>query len=1161
MKTPCLASTARVRRASLLFALFLVATLSATLLAASPRAAAAPQQISAGVLKWGIKGSWRGYAGGGVQSGGVVQNAEGIYEFPITGGSYDPETKTTTVEAEGTIHWRGHYYPSESAFITPPAGYDGPLDIYVLDITISDPVVTISAAGSQVSVEAISRNVHTWQLVDLGRTDLAVLDPTAATPAIDSGTTAWSGIPAALSQSGAEDVFGGNYVVGQALDLLAFSYAGEGGAPDFAEHWTDPDSNGLELAGNGTFGEQSSVGATWVDQARHIIQTSVKQPSGDYSLRAFDLDRGEFVGEPTDLSLSEAAYLGNGLINPVKDIAYFGSSGGELDTYLRWDPDTGTYSRGSITPVQIPGGGLFDAANDSWLRIARVVPEGADPADYDSHRWYLYAVRETGLGEFAQTRYELPNAPTGWNRNWYGSAGAGAVAADGSIVLPRATTPTAQAGVTPAPLSEVGAQRIVLDEETGTATVSEVPGTMTTIGDTGVRPYSKAMADAAGDVTFLYSGTAAIPSRLRQFRLDYGGVLVPAGPEAQLTQTKNPVFTLGADGTAWQLDFKAQRLTGVREGRVVFSKTYPFVNTVQSAIGALPDGGLWLQSNDGTSTGGLTSTYGWAHFADTGHSPTITVQPAGRSVTIEPDGVAEVSFDAAATGTPPPTLQWQRRAPGSARFADIAGETGGTLTVGARAAEDGAAFRAVATNGAGALATDVATLEVRHRPAITFDLADRTATEGEDVAFSLLASAVPEAETTWQRRVGGFWQAIDLDSGDFEATATKLTIKDVNGEMDGALFRAKLTNAVGTTYSRAAKLTVAGPVGEAVTFGSGSFEWGFANRWRCYVVGTVAQGGIELAGGVERVPGTTATGSLCPAAGAGSEALRFPVAGGRYDPADGTLEVDLEGSVRFWGHVSGGVPALDTTFSDLHLEASGATGTLYADAVGPTLADPTVRRREDIALVTVDLAGAGPIADGTDGLTWSGAKSALTAAGAEVFGAYPEGEPFDPIAMDLRFGTPREAPPGTGGPGGSDDAPQGLPAGPAADQPPALPATLTDAKAKGPAARVRQARGVQALGAGRVAALGAVACPGTVPCRLVAPRRVAVRIDGHRYVVAVLAARWIKAGATGTLRARLPRAAVRDLAGGRTRIAVPVKVFAAGTETKRTLRVTLRGGG
>ena len=57
-----------------------------------------------------------------------------------------------------------------------------------------------------------------------------------------------------------------------------------------------------------------------------------------------------------------------------------------------------------------------------------------------------------------------------------------------------------------------------------------------------------------------------------------------------------------------------------------------------------------------------------------------------------------VSFTAAASGVPTPTVQWQRSTDGGASFTNIAGATSTTYTFTAAAGDDGNQYRAVFTN-------------------------------------------------------------------------------------------------------------------------------------------------------------------------------------------------------------------------------------------------------------------------------------------------------------------------------------------------------------------------------------------------------------------------------------------------------------------------------
>lgn len=87
-------------------------------------------------------------------------------------------------------------------------------------------------------------------------------------------------------------------------------------------------------------------------------------------------------------------------------------------------------------------------------------------------------------------------------------------------------------------------------------------------------------------------------------------------------------------------------------------------------------------------------------------APTFTSQPTAQSV-IAP---APATFAAAASGTPEPTLQWQRSNDSGTTWVDLAGATASSFTTGATSTTDnGARFRVIATNSAASLtSTEVA---------------------------------------------------------------------------------------------------------------------------------------------------------------------------------------------------------------------------------------------------------------------------------------------------------------------------------------------------------------------------------------------------------------------------------------------------------------------
>jgi hypothetical protein len=96
-------------------------------------------------------------------------------------------------------------------------------------------------------------------------------------------------------------------------------------------------------------------------------------------------------------------------------------------------------------------------------------------------------------------------------------------------------------------------------------------------------------------------------------------------------------------------------------------------------------------------------------------APAITAHPGNQTVNA---GGAAV-FTAAASGTPTPTLQWQRLPAGSGTWGNVSesgtysGTTSSTLTVtGVTAGMDGDQFRCVATNSAGSATSNAAALSV-----------------------------------------------------------------------------------------------------------------------------------------------------------------------------------------------------------------------------------------------------------------------------------------------------------------------------------------------------------------------------------------------------------------------------------------------------------------
>ncbi len=94
-------------------------------------------------------------------------------------------------------------------------------------------------------------------------------------------------------------------------------------------------------------------------------------------------------------------------------------------------------------------------------------------------------------------------------------------------------------------------------------------------------------------------------------------------------------------------------------------------------------------------------------------APVVTLQPGTQSACVG----STVSFTAAASGAPTPTIQWQFRAGNTGSFSDLTGETGSTLSFTAALAQSGNQYRAAFTNLLGTDITQSATLTVETPPA------------------------------------------------------------------------------------------------------------------------------------------------------------------------------------------------------------------------------------------------------------------------------------------------------------------------------------------------------------------------------------------------------------------------------------------------------------
>lgn len=184
-------------------------------------------------------------------------------------------------------------------------------------------------------------------------------------------------------------------------------------------------------------------------------------------------------------------------------------------------------------------------------------------------------------------------------------------------------------------------------------------------------------------------------------------------------------------------------------------------------------------------------------------APTITLNPASQSV---PAG-SSVSFTAAATGSPTPSVQWQVSTNSGSSWSAIRGATSTTYGFTAAVSENGYEYEATFSNRAGRATSAPAILTVvsapPSAPVVTLDPTSQSVAAGSTASFSAAATGSPTPSVQWQvsTNSGGSFSSI---SG---ATSTTYSFTAAASE-NGYEYEAVFTNSSGSATTSPATLTV-----------------------------------------------------------------------------------------------------------------------------------------------------------------------------------------------------------------------------------------------------------------------------------------------------------------------------------------------------------------
>ena len=203
----------------------------------------------------------------------------------------------------------------------------------------------------------------------------------------------------------------------------------------------------------------------------------------------------------------------------------------------------------------------------------------------------------------------------------------------------------------------------------------------------------------------------------------------------------------------------------------------------------------YVTVSDGAET---TTGPSWNFTTGSGSiAPVVTIQPISKTV----NAGQAVTFDAAASGTPAPAVQWQVSTDGS-NWNNIAGALSTTYTFTSQSADNEKRFRAVFTNSAGSTTSDIATLTVNTAPLITMQPVDQTVSELQVATFSTSSNGIPTPTVQWQVSTNG------ITWNDLAGAATNIYSFSAQASDSGKQFRAVFTNPAGVATSNAATLTV-----------------------------------------------------------------------------------------------------------------------------------------------------------------------------------------------------------------------------------------------------------------------------------------------------------------------------------------------------------------
>jgi hypothetical protein len=221
---------------------------------------------------------------------------------------------------------------------------------------------------------------------------------------------------------------------------------------------------------------------------------------------------------------------------------------------------------------------------------------------------------------------------------------------------------------------------------------------------------------------------------------------ITVGQAAAFTSAATAAFTVGTAGsfsvTTTPTAYPTPTIT--KTGTLPSGLTFTDNGNGTATLAGTPSAGaggsysLSLTASNGVNPNGTQTL-----AVNVNQAPAVTTNPSNQGVAPG----ASVSFTAAASGFPTPTVQWQRSVDGGSSFGNISGATSPTYTFTASAGDNGNQYRAVFTNSTGSATTTAATLTVSGAPTIS-SASSTSFVVGSAGTFTVTTSGFPSATLT-----------------------------------------------------------------------------------------------------------------------------------------------------------------------------------------------------------------------------------------------------------------------------------------------------------------------------------------------------------------------------------------------------------------------------